>query len=269
MKYDLTVGATVAAAQFAMFMGILFGLVPAMLLLYLMLDRYEGYFEDKRIFKALVIGIVVGSVVTMFETLMGLHDPAYLASIPASAAILFLGVGYSALESLAKVVVLNWPSSAKRKDVPYYAVPVGLGMGAAYTFIVLARGIVFAGADPTVQSLTHLQLIVAYIPVVELFIAGILIHAFSATVVGHLVMRREPFRAFAAATFLSMPFYITYYLLYGMVLPLWGTLLPTALLIYGILGVRKVTTGILDHVVPPEIAKRVRREIRKQRSDDA
>ncbi|MBW3582811.1 MAG: hypothetical protein KY455_06900 [Euryarchaeota archaeon] len=257
----------VQPANLGMFVGILFGLVPAMALLYYMLSRYEGFFEDRRVFKWLLIGIGVGSVVTTFEiVVLGFQDAVYLRSQPVQVGLVLLAVGYAGLESVVKTSVLNWHSVRALKDLPFYAVPLGLGFGAANAFILVARGVVAFTSGEILQTVTHFQMFLFFGTQAILFIGGIMIHAFTAAVISAALSEGMPFRGLFGATVLGAPFYVGYYAFYSLE---WGTFmafaLPVAVLLYGLWAIRYTITKILDNVVPPEIARQVRRDIRKKR----
>lgn len=268
--YRRHVGRFVAVAtQFAMFIGVLFGLLPAMGLLYFMLHRYEGFFEDKRIFLFLVFGMVMGGFVTAIEIVMGFHRQDFLQATTFSVAFPLLVGFYPLLESAAKTVVLNWGTVRSRKDTPYYAIPLGLGFGAVATFILIARGVVQQAASPGFAELTHGQIALFYFLLLELFVGGIMIHAFVAAVISIATMHGQPFRGVMSGALLMSPFYVGYYLVYAPTQGAWTLIVPTFVLGYGIWSVRYTVTKILDQVVPPEMARKVRREIRRKALEES
>src|SRR5205085_1980466 len=105
-------------------------IVPAMGLLWLMLHRYEGYFEDARVFFSLVAGFFVGIVVAFLESQFDFAGTASLQAYGTLPAFILFVAGYAFLEAGAKTAVLGLSRFRKRKDTPYYAASFGLGFGA-------------------------------------------------------------------------------------------------------------------------------------------
>lgn len=249
-------------ANIATFVAVLFSVIPAMALMYVMLQRYEGFFDEKRLFKFLMMGLVAGAIVTIIElVLLGLHDPSKILATPPLTALLVLGIGYPALEAAAKVAVLNWHSIAGSKDAPYYGTALGLGVGAIATFIIVARGIVALLTGPQAQFLSHFQLITFHLLLFLLFVGGIMAHAASGTIVAGRTAIHEPLRGLFMGTLVVAPFYLGYWAVYS-AQGFWSIIIPFAVLGYGFWVVHYAMNKVLDPIVPEDLAKQVRRDRR-------
>jgi RsiW-degrading membrane proteinase PrsW (M82 family) len=105
-------------------------LPPALGALFLLLRRYEGYFEDSRIFFSLVVGFFGGLVVAFLENVLFRFDsPEFAATAGVAFAFAYYVAGYALVEGGAKAVVLGSGKFRQRKDTPYYGAALGLGFG--------------------------------------------------------------------------------------------------------------------------------------------
>ncbi|MEA3204275.1 MAG: hypothetical protein QOI63_1955, partial [Thermoplasmata archaeon] len=123
-------------------------LVPAMALIYLVLRRYEGYFEQNRLFFGLSAGLFAGIVVKYLELWLFPFDdlsrlmpgqPVTTSSLIYSAA--YSTFGFGLLAGLAMGAVLGFRKFRARKDTPYYGVALGLAFGAMHTMPLFAISI--------------------------------------------------------------------------------------------------------------------------------
>jgi hypothetical protein len=105
-----------AIPQASLFLGI----IPALILLYISLKGYEGYFKDKIIFLTFVAGIVAGFISVIIET--------YASNI----GILFI-VLFPIIEQLFKTIILNIGRFQKKKETTIYGLSLGLGFGSIFT----------------------------------------------------------------------------------------------------------------------------------------
>lgn len=260
----------VNVANLSMFVAVLFSVIPSMGLLYVMLDRFEGFFDEKRLFKFLVVGLLMGGAIVFIQVLLlRFHDPGRLLGTPIEIGLPLLAIGYPLLEATSKVAVLNWRTIAGRRDAPYYGASFGIGFGAVFTFITVAGGVrTFLLAPP--PGVSHLEIGIFFTLLFLLFLGGIMIHATIGTVIARLTGDRDPLRALGWGTVLGVPFYVGYYFLYTTPPGTAGAftiLIPLAVLFYGILGVRYSIRNILEKVVPEEMAKEIRRDMRRKRRE--
>ena len=81
-------------------------IVPALGFLFYLLNRYEGYFEDARVFFALTVGFFAGLVVAFLENVLFAFDSAsFVAQAGVGTAFVLFVAGYALVESAAKTVV--------------------------------------------------------------------------------------------------------------------------------------------------------------------
>jgi hypothetical protein len=256
-------------ANLAMFVAVFFSVIPAMVLLYFMLGRFEGFFDEKRLFKYLVIGLVAGAVIVLLQLLiLRFHEPGRLLAHPIHVGLPILAIGYPLIEAASKVAVMNYHTIAGRRDAPFYGTSFGLGFGAILTFITVGRGIREFLLFPP-PGVTHLEIGIFFTLLFLLFLGGIMLHAVTGTVIGKFTGDSDPLRALGWGTVLGAPFYLGYYFLYTTPpTQLGGAMtlgIPFAMLFIGIVAVRFAVFRILDKVVPDEIAKEVRRDLRRKR----
>jgi len=101
--------------QALLFMGI----IPALVLLFISLKGYDGYYKDKLIFLTFVIGLIIGVIAVLIE--------AYTYAIGIYFIILF-----PLLEQLFKTMVLNIGRFHGKKETPIYGLSLGLGFGSIF-----------------------------------------------------------------------------------------------------------------------------------------
>lgn len=247
--------------------AVLFGAVPAMILLYVFLNRYDTFFSERRLLMALLVGLLAGSGATLVEILfLRFHEPAFLLGSAWHVGLFQLVIVYPLLETMAKFIPVNWSSYRGKRDTPYYAAGIGVGFAAINAFILIARGVVeFSEFAP---QLTHLDIAVLAIGVLLLFVGGVMAQGFTTVVMGQAVADRDPIRAFFYGAALLMPYYAGYWAMARIVdNPLLGFLVIMAIVAYGVAGVVQVRRKILDQVVPPKVARKLRREMRRQAAE--
>jgi hypothetical protein len=95
------------------------GIIPALILLFISLKDYEGYYKDKLIFLTFVIGLIIGVISVIIE--------AYTTAIGIYFIILF-----PVLEQLFKTMILNIGRFHGKKETPIYGLSLGLGFGSIF-----------------------------------------------------------------------------------------------------------------------------------------
>jgi hypothetical protein len=95
------------------------GIIPALVLLFISLKGYDGYYKDKIIFLTFVIGLIIGVIAVIIE--------AYTATIGVYFIILF-----PILEQLFKTIILNIGRFHGKKETPIYGLSLGLGFGSIF-----------------------------------------------------------------------------------------------------------------------------------------
>lgn len=236
-------------------------IVPAMGLLWLMLHRYEGLFEDARVFFALVAGFFAGIVVAFLEVQFGFAGPHYYAT--ALGFVLFT-FGYAFMEGGAKTIVLGLSRFRKRKDTPYYAAAFGLGFGAMMALAFVGNSL-RAAATPAYPDYQ----VAPFLCLVALFLGGLLAHGGSTVWVGKGAAKGDLMVGWLQAAALQMPIMACYWLAW----PALGqgnvvVAVPAIVsLLYGAGLAVFADTRILAGIVPPEIRDQVQKEKRREQRE--
>lgn len=237
--------------------GVLSGFVPAMGLLYLVLNRYEGFFDERRVFRMLLVGMFVGTLVTIGEWVFATE------ALPFAWAVLFAGLGFAVLEAAVKTAVLNSRRFRGRKDTPYYGAAFGLGFGASAALLVSARSasLSFAAVD---SPATY----VFYAILLQLVVGAIIMHAVTAVLIGQSTAQGIAFVGLARAVMAQLPFAVLALAIYYWQNP-YSIAVPTVALVYAVGALVLTVRRVLDPIVPEELAREVRRAWRKQMRAEA
>lgn len=240
-------------------------IVPAMGLVWLMLHRYEGYFEDARVFFALVAGFFAGIVLAFFESQFDFAGPTFIASVGAIPAFILFVAGYAFFEAGAKTIVLGLARFRKRKDTPYYAAAFGLGLGAmlALAYVSLALRTAALPQVPDYSVLTFLGM-------TAVFLGGILAHGGSTVWIGKGSADGKLAAGWIKATALQMPILTCYWFYWPSVGNGSAFVVVPALasLVYGGGLLAFADSRILARIVPPEIRDMVQKERRREARKD-
>ena len=106
------------------------GIIPALLLLFISLKGYDGYYKEKTIFLTFVIGIILGVITIIIRLLIN----------PQSYLIVFIII-YAFFEQLIKLIILNIGRLQYKKETIIYGLSIGLGFGTIFTpFLIIAGG---------------------------------------------------------------------------------------------------------------------------------
>jgi hypothetical protein len=238
--------------------GVLFGFVPAMGFLYIVLNNYRHFFDEKRVFKTFFVGMVAGGIVTLMELFFA---PARLLEQGFAGVLLVTGL-FALLEIMAANVILNWRAFRGRRDTPYYGAALGLGFAGMNTLFIV--GGTFEALEQELTEWTDL-LIVLLLGLY--FMGSILAHsaAFAWIGQGTATGRLVPWSGRALVA------------LWGYLLLLFaGPLLPegaaNGLLVVGLVAaialIHYVMRNLLDEIVPPEVLREAgihRRRIARRR----
>ena len=96
------------------------GIIPALVLLFISLKGFDGYYKDKIVFLTFVIGIIAGFISIIIEW--------YTAAV----GIWFI-ILYPILEQLFKTIILNLSRFHGNKETVIYGLSLGLGFGSIFT----------------------------------------------------------------------------------------------------------------------------------------
>lgn len=235
-------------------------IVPALGFLWYLLGRYEGYFEDARVFFSLIVGFFAGLVVAFLEGALFQFDSVGFALMAGAATAFVLYVaGYGFVEAAAKTIVLGTAKFRKRKDTPYYGAALGIGFGAMVALQSVALGFTRIGLvgwrwDVDTVAVAAFVLMLAYGNLLTQGAVGVWVGRGSAE--GRL------WRGTFHGALLHMPLLALLYVarLEGLFTI---SLAAVGALVYGLGLVYYTQRNILDKVVPPEIRDLVMKERRR------
>jgi hypothetical protein len=235
-------------------------IVPALGFLWYLLGRYEGYFEDARVFFSLVVGFFGGLLVAFLEGVLFQFDSeAFILSAGFGTAFVLYVAGYAFVEATAKTIVLGTAKFRKRKDTPYYGAALGIGFGAMIALQSVALGFTRIGVigwhwDVDTVAVASFVLMLAF--------GNLLTHGAVGVWVGRGSAEGRLWRGTWHGALLHVPFLVLAWVarLAGL-LPI--TLAAVGALVYGLGLVYYTQRTILDRVVPPEIRDLVMKERRR------
>jgi len=162
------------------------GIIPALILFYIIIKGYEGYYKDKTIFLTFIIGIVLGVVAAALRGYMWINAFPWLIFI-----ILF-----AFFEQLLKTMVLNIPRLHFKKETTIYGLSLGLGFGSSFTPFLIILNVSISGYSN-----------LSFISLVAIGSLGfILFHAASGLYVGFGVYSGKLTRYLFGAILLQLPF---------------------------------------------------------------
>ena len=114
-----------AIPQSSLFIGI----IPALIIFYFSLKKYEGLYKDKTLFITFVAGIIIGFISAYVNYIVDYY---------------FLLIGLiimlliALFHQLFKTIILNIGRFQGKKETTLYGLSLGLGFGAAYTpFLII------------------------------------------------------------------------------------------------------------------------------------
>src|SRR5213594_1098572 len=115
------------ASNLDFLVAFLMGILPGLLILWASLRRFDRpyvdhtLFDDRRVFGSLAVGLIFGTVASIFAIVLPRGD---LASFAVAVAVSFV------FEESFKLVWLNRRSYRGRFDTTFYGVPLGIGAAA-------------------------------------------------------------------------------------------------------------------------------------------
>ena len=95
------------------------GIIPALVLLFISLKGYDGYYKDKIVFITFIIGLIIGFISILIEY--------YTAGV-----YVFFIILFPLLEQLFKTIFLNLKRFHGKKETSIYGLSLGLGFGSIY-----------------------------------------------------------------------------------------------------------------------------------------
>jgi hypothetical protein len=239
-------------------------LVPAMALVWFYLRRYEGYFEQNRLFFALLVGLFAGTLIRFAEVFLFSFDnprvyqpTGELTTGTLVYSFAYTTLGLAALESLGKTAVLGFKKFRTRKDTAYYGAALGIGFGAMWVMQIVASLLVQSEGQ---VSLEQVPLIYDFFLLVLAF--GLLAtQAASAVWIGRGAGEGKLWKGALHGTLWLAPALALYWAFLHA-----GDQVYTALgaLGWGIFAMMYADKRVLQVIVPPEIRDMVRKERRRK-----
>jgi hypothetical protein len=104
------------------------GIIPALIILYIGLKGYEGYFKDKLIFLTFIVGIIIGFISAVIELFTG------------SIGLIVYIILFPVLEQLFKTIILNLRRFHEKQETTIYGLSLGLGFGSVFTPAAIIMG---------------------------------------------------------------------------------------------------------------------------------
>jgi hypothetical protein len=256
-------------------------IVPALMMLLWVLKRYEGFFDERKLFFALTVGLFGGLLVRFLQAnLMYFESPLVQQRLGAYYSLGYTAVGYALLAALAMTAVMGFGRFRQAKDAAFHGTALGAAFGGMWM-------------QPTTKLLLplengHLVTTTAGASVVlgDLVIGAGLILTLAA--VGGWVGRGSAEGRLTNSVLYGMlwgvPAYAAYWFYYNAWEqsygidprgPIAGNLPPLAwyaalaTVAWGLFAVRRARR-VLDEVVPPGMRAQIQREKRREarRKDD-
>ncbi len=265
-------------------------ILPAALVMWWLLHRYEEYFDDSRVFLSLTFGFFAGLFAIFLElALFPFMDPTFRAQVGNGSALLMFVFGYALFETGIKTAVLGMKRYRSRRDTPFYGAAFGVGMGAmmALGFIainlngleqirLLYEGLV---ANGTLNATEAYEPPTRYAPIPFVGMAlvpigAVLAHAASGAVVGNHIVEGRLWKAWLMGAGIQAPVLLSLALFWPSIgLGDEPNIVPGLFaIVYGLVALTITRRTVLDHVVPADIRDALRRakrrEARKERRDE-
>jgi hypothetical protein len=159
------------------------GIIPALIILYIGLKGYDGYYKDKIIFLTLIVGIIIGFISAVIELFT--REISFIMFI----------ILYPVLEQLFKTIILNLRRFHEKQETTIYGLSLGLGFGSVFTPAAIIMG-------------NYQEINIAFITAVVGSFGIILFHAASGILIGYGVYSRKLSIYLTTAILLQIPFTI-------------------------------------------------------------
>ena len=165
--------------------GVLFlGVIPALILLYIFLKRYDGYYSDSGVFKTFMAGIFLGAITAIIRIKFN----------PPTLMIIFL-VLFAFFEQLFKTIILNIGRLQLKKETTIYGLSLGLGFGTVFTpFLIIA-----AAASVQLNDLNLILITAGSIGI-------IFFHGATGAYIGYGIYKGKLMKYLFIAIFIQIPF---------------------------------------------------------------
>ena len=136
------------------FIAMMMGAVPALLLMFYMLRPFEGLYSDRSVFNSFVVGMAVGVMAGVMHVAI---DPYALLSVPS--AILIFVIGFAVFDQFLRVVLWNSPRFSGKLETTFYSTAFGLGSASMLAALWFYRS--FTHPDIEINAYVFLAYIAA------------------------------------------------------------------------------------------------------------
>ena len=242
-------------------------ILPALAALWYLLKRYEDYFEDARVFLALVFGFFGGMFAVFMELAAFAIDPW-----TGVAALLFVVGGYAFFETGVKLAVLGSKRFRNRKDTPYYGAALGLGFGAMMALGIVAINLNAVAPNAAFYNRTVEQLQYgpsSFLAMALVPIGTIFVHGAAGVHIGRAVTEGKMAQGWGVGALIQAPALFAFAMIYpsiglgdAVTGRQWFFAIVTPL--YGLWLMNSARVNVLDTIVPQHIKDQIRRDKRRQ-----
>ncbi len=218
------------------------GFSPAILLLYILLRRYEEYFAGRNLFLFFALGMVIGMIITVFHMVSPFTLLVFVILFPI-------------FEESAKLVILNWPKLKGKQDTVYYGAALGLGIG-SMAIIAIAFSVFMDYPETLGNPQTYFDLIL-------LSFNFSLLQGATGVMVGYGCAKNEVMKFFLRAIIIHAV-YNLFFLIYSITegSMKYGPLFIATIFAAGVFYY--VLIDLLPQAVPSDMLKKKRREARRK-----
>jgi hypothetical protein len=233
-----------------MIVSSIIGFVPAVLLLYILLRRYEEFFKESKIFQAFAAGMIIGMVFTAAHMAF---DDQVLEFLDLS--ILGFVILFPMFEQSTKLVILNYPKLQLKHQTVYYGAALGLGIG---SMAIIAISFKFFLDFP--EALGNPFQIMLF---VILSFNYSLLHSATGIIIGYGSAKGYAMRWFYKAFLLHAAYNFTLLpLMWQIPGAIYGSLLVATMI--AVIVFMYVLRDLMPEAVPPEMMRKRRRDHRKR-----
>ncbi|MEM2869228.1 MAG: hypothetical protein QW379_02240 [Thermoplasmata archaeon] len=230
----------------------LLGLGLALLVLWLVLRRYEGAFNERCVFIGITVGLMLGLLSFLFH---GFLDIVLFP--PSVSGFLVYVVGFAVLDTMMIFVVLNSKWVRGQNDAAFTGAAVGAGFSASGVM-----GLTYAATSPA-GGLTPIGLL----SLTGIALSSTLFRISAGAILGIGSATSTPWHGAAKAFLAQIPFGTLFMLVYyaGIYFEMW-LWVPVVLLMLGYTGwlSRFVIRVYLSESLPGDVKRALRRQRRRR-----
>lgn len=236
--------------------SVLIGFLPALLLLYTLINKYVDHFDDRKLFIFFAVGMVLGTIATAVQMIIvGSYETITIETI-----LFIFVVAFTLFETLIKLVILNFPKLQGKHDTTHYGAAMGFGMG---SMIILATAQMLSQGDSAFGSASP----DSAETIVFLFLLSLnlsLLHGSTGAILGFGAFRKDILHSMTTALVIQAIFTLVYILAAFQSTAARISILLGLLLFMGFIY-RYVYTTIIANSLPRSVISRSRRK-RKSRN---